>query len=68
MFIPGQAPPTWRCSVRDGILLQDLPFTVSLHKFHLEHYDTGCRSASPATSRITDNATGKSVHPEDHRE
>ena len=28
-------------NVQDGILLQDLPFTVSLRKFHLEHYDTG---------------------------
>ena len=62
VFIPeGKSANVAVLNVQDGILLQDLPFTVSLHKFHLEHYDTGMPKRFASDILITDNATGKSV-------
>jgi cytochrome c biogenesis protein len=62
VFIPeGKSANVAVLNVQDGILLQDLPFTVSLRKFHLEHYDSGMPKRFASDILITDNATGKSV-------
>lgn len=62
VFIPeGKSANTAVLNVQDGILLQDLPFTVSLRKFHLEHYESGMPKRFASDILITDNATGKSV-------
>ncbi len=62
VFIPeGKSAGVAVLNVQDGILLQDLPFTVSLRKFHLEHYDSGMPKRFASDIVITDNASGKSV-------
>jgi cytochrome c biogenesis protein len=62
VFIPeGKSANVAVLNVQDGILLQDLPFTVSLRKFHLEHYESGMPKRFASDILITDNATGKSV-------
>ena len=62
VFIPeGKSANTAVLNVQDGILLQDLPFTVSLRKFHLEHYESGMPKRFASDIIITENATGKSV-------
>ncbi|NTV10416.1 MAG: cytochrome c biogenesis protein ResB, partial [Zoogloea sp.] len=62
VFIPeGKSAGVAVLNVKDGILLQELPFTVSLKKFHIEHYDTGMPKRFASDILITDNATGKSV-------
>lgn len=44
----------------DGILLQELPFTVSLKRFHIEHYDNGMPSRFASDLVIDDHETGES--------
>ncbi|MCX9155019.1 cytochrome c biogenesis protein ResB [Niveibacterium sp. 24ML] len=44
----------------DGILLQELPFDISLKKFHIEHYDTGQPKRFASDIIITDKKTGTS--------
>lgn len=62
VFIPeGKSANVAVLNVQDGILLQDLPFSVSLRKFHLEHYDSGMPKRFASDIVITDTATGKSV-------
>ncbi|WP_088179525.1 cytochrome c biogenesis protein ResB [Zoogloea sp. LCSB751] len=62
VFIPeGKSANVAILNVKDGILLQDLPFTVSLRKFHLEHYSTGMPKRFASDILITDKASGKSV-------
>jgi len=62
VFIPeGKSANVAVLNVQDGILLQDLPFTVSLRKFHLEHYESGMPKRFASDILITDNASGKSV-------
>jgi len=62
VFIPeGKSANVAVLNVQDGILLQDLPFTVSLKKFHLEHYDTGMPKRFASDILITDSATGKTI-------
>ncbi|MDD3352730.1 cytochrome c biogenesis protein ResB [Zoogloea sp.] len=62
VFIPeGKSANVGILNVKDGILLQDLPFTVSLKKFHLDHYESGMPKRFASDIIITDNATGQSV-------
>ncbi|WP_374265080.1 cytochrome c biogenesis protein ResB [Zoogloea sp.] len=62
VFIPeGKSANVAVLNVQDGILLQDLPFTVSLKKFHIEHYDTGMPKRFASDIIITDNTSGRSV-------
>lgn len=62
VFIPeGKSSNVAILNVKDGILLQDLPFTVSLRKFHLEHYSTGMPKRFASDILITDKASGKTV-------
>lgn len=44
----------------DGVLLQELPFDISLKKFHIEHYDTGQPKRFASDIIITDKMTGTS--------
>lgn len=44
----------------DGILLQTLPFSIALEKFHIEHYDNGSPSRFASDLTITDVETGQS--------
>ena len=44
----------------DGILVQELPFTLSLKKFHIEHYSTGQPKLFASDVIVTDRDTGKS--------
>lgn len=48
-------------SQSDGILLQDLPFSVELKKFIVEHYSTGMPKLFASEVLIHDNATGEVV-------
>ena len=62
VFIPeGKSANVAVLNVQDGILLQDLPFSVSLKKFHLDHYESGMPKRFASDIIITDNASGKSV-------
>ena len=42
-----------------GYFVQELPFVVSLKKFHIEHYSTGMPKLFASDLVITDKATGK---------
>lgn len=44
----------------DGVLLQELPFDVSLQKFHIEHYETGQPKRFASDIIVTDKRSGKS--------
>jgi cytochrome c biogenesis protein len=46
-------------NVADGYLVQDLPFTVALKKFHIEHYSTGQPRDFASDIVVTDNETGE---------
>ena len=48
-------------SQSDGILLQDLPFSVELKKFIVEYYSTGMPKLFASEVLIHDNATGEVV-------
>jgi len=45
----------------DGVLLQDLPFTIQLKKFDIEFYSTGMPKLFASDVTVRDNATGKTV-------
>jgi len=62
VFIPeGKSADQAVLTVGDGILLQELPFVVSLKKFHIEHYSTGQPKRFASDIILTDKASGKSV-------
>jgi cytochrome c biogenesis protein len=48
-------------SQSDGVLLQDLPFSVELKKFIVEHYSTGMPKLFASEVIIHDKATGEAV-------
>jgi cytochrome c biogenesis protein len=61
LFIPeGQSGDFAVLNVGDGILVQDLPFTISLKKFHIEHYSTGQPKLFASDVIVTDKDTGRS--------
>jgi len=47
--------------MRDGVVLQDLPFDVELRKFIVEYYDTGMPKLFASEVIIHDNITGEKV-------
>jgi cytochrome c biogenesis protein len=47
-------------NVGDGILVQELPYTVSLKKFVIEHYSTGAPKLFASDVVVTDKDTGVS--------
>ncbi len=61
VFIPeGKSASVAVLREGDGILLQELPFTVSLQKFHIEHYETGQPKRFASDIIVTDKRSGKS--------
>jgi cytochrome c biogenesis protein len=42
-----------------GVLIQDLPFTIKLNKFIIEHYSTGMPKLFASEVQVTDHETGK---------
>ena len=48
-------------NVGEGYLVQDLPFSVALEKFHIEHYPTGQPKSFASDIVVTDKATGESI-------
>lgn len=60
VFIPeGRSANTAVLAVGDNILLQELPFTVSLKKFHIDHYENGMPKRFASDILVTDNESGK---------
>ena len=47
-------------NVGDGYMVQDLPFTIVLKKFYIEHYSTGQPKSFASDLEIVDKQTGKS--------
>ncbi|MGW8390147.1 cytochrome c biogenesis protein ResB [Pseudoduganella sp. HUAS MS19] len=45
----------------DGVLLQDLPFTIQLKKFDIDFYSTGMPKLFASHVTVRSNATGKTV-------
>jgi cytochrome c biogenesis protein len=45
---------------QDGVLIQELPFTIQLKKFIIEHYSTGMPKLFASEVIVTDNETLKS--------
>ncbi|MGC3963386.1 MAG: cytochrome c biogenesis protein ResB [Rhodocyclaceae bacterium] len=61
VFIPeGKSASVAVLNVDDGMLLQDLPFIVSLDKFHVDFYPTGQPKRFASDVIITDRDNGKS--------
>lgn len=48
-------------NVKDGVLLQELPFTVTLNKFVIDYYSTGMPKRFASDIVLTDHATGQEV-------
>lgn len=44
----------------DGYMVQELPFTIALRKFHIEHYPSGQPRSFASDLVITDRESGKS--------
>lgn len=61
VFVPeGKSQDVAVLNVRDGILVQDLPFSISLKKFTIDFYTTGAPKRFASDVILTDKATGKS--------
>ncbi len=61
IFIPeGRAANIAVLSVGDGILLQELPFTIALKTFHIDHYENGMPKRFASDIVVTDAETGAS--------
>lgn len=61
VFLPeGQSSGSAILNVKDRILVQELPFTLSLKKFHIEHYSTGQPRLFASDVIVTDKESGKS--------
>jgi cytochrome c biogenesis protein len=70
----GSQPSTAILAQSDGILLQELPFTIELKKFIVEHYSTGMPKLFASDIVIHDRETGEAIparvevnHPVRHR-
>ncbi|GAA0779391.1 cytochrome c biogenesis protein ResB [Castellaniella ginsengisoli] len=61
MLIPdGKQSSMGIVAADQGVLLQPLPFTLKLNKFHIDYYDTGMPSDFRSDVTVTDLATGES--------
>ena len=57
VFIPeGRSASTAVLNVGDGILLQELPFSISLKRFHIDHYENGMPKRFASDILITDDS------------
>lgn len=48
-------------NVKDGAMLQELPFMITLKKFHIEHYSTGMPKRFASDIVVTDLQTGAEI-------
>jgi cytochrome c biogenesis protein len=61
MMVPeGRSADQAVLAVGDGLLVQELPFSLSLKKFIIEHYSTGQPRLFASEVMVTDKDTGKS--------
>lgn len=61
VFIPeGQSSDVAVLNYGDGVLVQELPFRISLKKFHIEHYSSGQPKLFASDVVISDKETGES--------
>ncbi len=74
MVAEGMQSGTAILNQSDGILLQELPFTIELKKFIVEHYSTGMPKLFASEIVIHDRETGQAIparvevnHPARHR-
>lgn len=59
-FVPeGSTVNTAILNIADGALIQDLPFSITLKKFTVEHYSTGMPKLFASDIVVTDRRTGK---------
>jgi cytochrome c biogenesis protein len=59
-FIPeGASSETAIIQQQGGVLIQDLPFTLTLKRFIIEHYSTGMPKLFASDVVVTDHKTGK---------
>jgi cytochrome c biogenesis protein len=56
----GQTSGTANIARPDGVLVQDLPFTIHLNKFIIDFYSTGMPKLFASEVVVRDNETGKS--------
>jgi cytochrome c biogenesis protein len=62
VFIPeGRATSFAVLGLGDGILLQELPFTIALDKFHIDHYENGMPKRFASDIRVTDRHSGETT-------
>lgn len=47
--------------LKDGYVVQELPFKVFVNKFSIEHYDTGMPKSYMSNVTLTDKATGAEI-------
>lgn len=59
MIPEGQASDTALLQQADGVLVQDLPFTIELKKFNIDFYSTGMPKLFASDVVIRDHETGK---------
>ncbi len=59
MIPEGGSSNTAIISQQSGVLIQDLPFTIQLKKFAIEHYSTGMPKLFASDVVITDHENGK---------
>jgi cytochrome c biogenesis protein len=59
MIAEGQSSQTAILQQADGVLIQDLPFTIHLNKFNIDFYSTGMPKLFASEVVIRDNETGK---------
>jgi cytochrome c biogenesis protein len=61
VFLPeGQSSDIAVLNSGEGILVQELPYRISLKKFHIEHYSTGQPKLFASDVIVTDKDSGKS--------
>ncbi|WP_343732049.1 cytochrome c biogenesis protein ResB [Duganella sp.] len=61
-FIPeGQTSNTATLTRPDGVLIQELPFTINLQKFTIDFYSTGMPKLFASDVEVRDNQTGETV-------
>lgn len=59
MIPEGQASDTAIISQANGVLVQELPFTIQLSKFHIDFYSTGMPKLFASDVLVRDHGTGK---------
>jgi cytochrome c biogenesis protein len=59
MIPEGSSSNTAIIPQKDGVMIQELPFTIQLKKFVIEHYSTGMPKLFASEVVVRDNETGK---------